>query len=138
MTPQWLIISLAVVAALGFGTITSTIVIDWWKRKYPSAQDKQELSRTKIDFLKTYNDAQFVHLKLNDTLQKMVDEKTEQLQEILVRREMEHSQQIEGFVKKLAEETTRAEDYWQQLKDAKADAAYWKKMYEELKAKQEK
>lgn len=104
-----------------------------WKRKHPSELERSAINTSNATFSKVYAEAQMVNIELREELQKMVDEKTEHIEELLVKREIEHAQATERLIKKLAEETARAEDYWEQLKDAKKEVAYWKSQYEEIK-----
>jgi hypothetical protein len=113
------------------------LISEIYKRKNPTALEKVQLKTGNAGFIKAHTEAQLAHIELTHELQKMVDEKTAHIEEILVRRELEHSQQMESMIKKLAEETARAEDYWEQLKDAKKQVAYWRTQYDDLIKKYE-
>lgn len=103
-----------------------------YKRKHPTELERAHTRQADANFVKAHTEAQLAHIELSHELQRMVDEKTAHIEEILVKREMEHAHVVENLLKKLAEETARAEDYWEQLKDAKRETAHWKGQYEAL------
>lgn len=117
-------------------------IYEHYKRKHPSQLEKASMDKSTAEVIKTYAEAELKGVELTEKLQRWIEEKvhekTAQLQEHMVRRELECSKQIEAFIKKLADETAMKEDYWDQLKDARAEVAYWKREYELLKKKHEK
>lgn len=131
--PEWITILLAFISTIGLGGWLMEI----YRRKYPSTIEKLNIKNSKTDFVQKYTDAQLAHLELSKQIQVLVDEKTRQLENILVQRELVHAQQIESFIKKLSEETALKEEYYEQLKDAREEVAYWKNLCEELKRKYE-
>jgi len=131
--PEWITILLAFISTIGLGGWLMEI----YRRKYPSTIEKLNIKNSKTDFVQKYTDAQLAHLELSKQIQILVDEKTRQLENILVQRELVHAQQIESFIKKLSEETALKEEYYEQLKDAREEVAYWKNLCEELKRKYE-
>jgi mevalonate kinase len=131
--PEWITILLAFFSALGLGGW----LMELYRRKYPTDIEKLNIKNSKAEFIKKYTDAQLAHLELSKEVQEMVDQKTKQLENILVQRELVHAQHIESFIKKLAEETARKEEYIEQLKDAHKEVIYWKGLYEELQRKYE-
>lgn len=130
---EWLTILLTFISALGLGGWLMEI----FKRKYPTNLEKINIKNSNVDFIKKYTDAQLAHLELTKEVQALVDEKTKQLENILVQRELIHAQQIESFIKRIAAETARKEEYLEQLKDARKEVAYWKGLYEEIQHKYE-
>lgn len=131
--PYWITPLLAFVSAIGMGGW----LMEAYKRRYPTQQEKMNLKSSGADFVKKYTDAQVAQLELTKQIQVLVDEKTRELENILVQRELVHAQQVESFIKRLADETALKEDYYDQLKDARLEVAYWKKLYEELQRKYE-
>jgi hypothetical protein len=131
--PEWLTILLAFISAMGLGGWFMEV----FRRRYPTPQEKLNVKNAKADFAKKYTDARLAHLELSKEIQALVDEKTRQLENILVQRELVHAQQIESFIKRLAEETAHKEEYLEQLKDARKEVDYWKGLYEELQKKYE-
>lgn len=131
--PEWITLVLAFVSAVGLGGW----LMEAYKRRYPTPQEKMNLKTSSADFVKKYTDAQVAQLELTKQIQVLVDEKTHQLENILVQRELVHAQQVENFIKRLADETALKEDYYDQLKDARHEVAYWKKLYEELQRRYE-
>jgi t-SNARE complex subunit (syntaxin) len=102
----WIEIILGALSAIGL----SQLIARWLQKKYPSRQET-------VDFMKTYTEASFVHLQLQEQLKKMVDQETQILRNMLVDREMEFKQQIEGYVLKLAnlqEELAKEKKYNEQ------------------------
>lgn len=131
--PEWISILLAFISTIGLGGWLMEI----YRRKYPSTIEKLNIKNSTTDFVQKYTDAQLAQLELSKQIQILVDEKTRQLENILVQRELVHAQQIESFIKKLSEETALKEEYYEQLKDAREEVAYWKNLCEELKRKYE-
>jgi hypothetical protein len=129
--PEWITIALAFVSAVGVGGW----LMETYKRRFPTPQEKINLKSSDADFVRKYTDAQVAQLELTKQIQVLVDEKTRQLENMLVQRELVHAQQVENFIKRLADETALKEDYYDQLKDARLEVAYWKKLYEDLQGR---
>lgn len=131
--PEWITMLLAFFSAVGLGGW----LMELYRRKYPSYLERLNIKNSKAEFIKKYTDAQLAHLELSKEVQELVDQKTKQIESILVQRELVHAQHIESFIKKLAGETARKEEYIEQLKDARKEVVYWKNLYEELQKKYE-
>ena len=92
MEHNWFEILVAALGAFGIGNIFQ----DWAKRRNPTKNEK-------IDFAKTYTDAQIVNLQFTEHIEKLVEEKTESLRQLLVQREIEHRAQVDLYLKKIAD-----------------------------------
>lgn len=110
-----------------------------WKRKHPNALERATMQSANADIAKTYAEAKMVELSLGAQMQELIDQKVDEkvaaLEEMMVRRELECSKQLANFIKRLAEEVAQKEDYWEQLKDARQEVAYWQGLYNELKGR---
>jgi methyl-accepting chemotaxis protein len=128
MTPDWVITGLFS-TALG---IVGFYLNDLIKSKRSKKQDDATLNKTQAEFSKIYTDSQFLHIQLTDKLEQLVNEKTEKLQDILVKREMEHAEQVDYYIKKLAEEIKQKEAFAKELGEAMKEIQQLKKRVQEL------
>jgi ketosteroid isomerase-like protein len=144
MTPNWINIAVLILGAIGFGSWIGPLLLEWIKRRFPSRADEIDFTVKQSNSAQIMKNAQILELQIHDKLKVMVDEETkkmraevEQLRTMLVEQAQEMRNRLQHFIKLAADEKTRAEDYWDQLQDAKRESAVWQDMYENLKAKYE-
>lgn len=144
MIPNWINLAVLILGGIGFGSWIGPLILEWYRRKYPSRSDQIDLTVKQSNSAQIMRNAQILELQIHDKLKIMVDEETkkmraevEQLRQMLVEQAQEMRERLQHFIKLAAEEKTRAEDYWDQLQDAKRAAAVWQDMYESLKMKYE-
>lgn len=86
--------------ALGALIGLKDLIFDQYKRWFPSKLDR--LKRTN-DFIGTTETAIEIHQQLDRKLTDMVDERTKDLEKVLIRRELEVATQVMGFSKTIYE-----------------------------------
>lgn len=128
MTPDWIVTALAIISGLGVGGWILEIV----KKRLNRKNDEANLRKSNMDFHNVYADAKYVEYQLTEQLQKMVDEKTERLQDILIKREMEHAEQVDYYIKKLAEEIKQKDSFASELREALEEIRALQKRVKEL------
>lgn len=130
--PDWIGTALAVFAALAGVLGLNEWIKSWRKSKMPTPEEKQEQRFKNMEFQKLYSDASYAHMQLTEYVDRLVEEKTESLRNILIDRELEHKKQVDYYIQRLSEKEAQIIKFQKHLSDAEKEIAELKDRVNQL------